>query len=341
MAQKTDFPLNPYIWSEPIVNERLFINRTWELSKIDGFLERLLAHDKTLLSLFLIGPRKRGKTTLLQTTMRRLAEKGIPYAYVTLTRDHAFLSPYELVGDVFLKQTMIQFGIWKRYLYKIWDTLRRVKKAGGGFSGSGGEIEVEAKQKLLDDFSPRFRHVAKKIGGKGYPVVIFLDEIQYYQDNQPQSVPILLSFLRTLIEVERSFIFVMAGTSDFINSEPIASNFQRLPVGPYDQDEDAEEAVEKPLEVYNEVNGTKIKFDSVSKKVIIESVKSVTDEVDKSDGYNPFLINYLCHHAFDDCIKKKKKTVVLTRENALHAASNLQIEEYRIALIKKLSESMP
>lgn len=289
---------NPYDFSNPVLDEELFIGRTNELKEIDYYLENA-KKSKRPINIAILGPRASGKTSLLNITEIKAKKKD--FCTVRIDLDE---------GDA-----KTQLG----FFFKIFDgifTSVCEKNVFGGLKGETYDTYLDMvnayeipKDKLFCPFLFPLQY-AKAMNKRNYnvslsdnsfkrdldlihktiscPVIILFDE-----GNVLVKSRILLEKIRNIFMNIPGYMLVFTGTSDLfpVMNEifsPIVRQFKKINVGEFDDYEECEDCIEKPLEKAG------LNLHQVSNLIPEKSKKEIID----LSGKRPYEIQLISHFLF-------------------------------------------
>ena len=289
---------NPYDFSNPVLDEELFIGRTNELKEIDYYLENA-KKSKRPINIAILGPRASGKTSLLNITEIKAKKKD--FCTVRIDLDE---------GDA-----KTQLG----FFFKIFDGIFTSVCEKNAFRGLKGETYdtyldmVNAyeipKDKLFCPFLFPLQY-AKAMNKRNYnvslsdnsfkrdldlihktiscPVIILFDEGNILAKSR-----ILLEKIRNIFMNIPGYMLVFTGTSDLfpVMNEifsPIVRQFKKINVGEFSNYEECEDCIEKPL-----VNAG-LNLRQISNLIPQESKKEIID----LSGKRPYEIQLISHFLF-------------------------------------------
>jgi len=289
---------NPYDFSNPVLDEELFIGRTNELKEIDYYLENA-KKSKRPINIAILGPRASGKTSLLNITEIKAKKKD--FCTVRIDLDE---------GDA-----KTQLG----FFFKIFDgifTSVCAKNVFGGLKGETYDTYLDMvnaykipKDKLFCPFLFPLQY-AKAINKKNYnvslsdnsfkrdldlihktiscPVIILFDEGNILAKSR-----ILLEKIRNIFMNIPGYMLVFTGTSDLfpVMNEifsPIVRQFKKINVGEFNDYEECEDCIEKPLEKAG------LNLHQVSNLIPEKSKKEIID----LSGKRPYEIQLISHFLF-------------------------------------------
>lgn len=289
---------NPYDFSNPVLDEELFIGRTNELKEIDYYLENA-KKSKRPINIAILGPRASGKTSLLNITEIKAKKKG--FCTVRIDLDE---------GDA-----KTQLG----FFFKIFDgifTSVCEKNVFGGLKGETYDTYLDMvnayeipKDKLFCPFLFPLQY-AKAMNKRNYnvslsdnsfkrdldliyktiscPVIILFDEGNILAKSR-----ILLEKIRNIFMNIPGYMLVFTGTSDLfpVMNEifsPIVRQFKKINVGEFNDYEECEDCIEKPLEKAG------LNLYQISNLIPEKSKKEIID----LSGKRPYEIQLISHFLF-------------------------------------------
>lgn len=289
---------NPYDFSNPVLDEELFIGRTNELKEIDYYLENA-KKSKRPINIAILGPRASGKTSLLNITEIKAKKKD--FCTIRIDLDE---------GDA-----KTQLG----FFFKLFDGILSSVCEKGAFGGLKGETYdayldmVNAyeipKDKLFCPFLFPLQY-AKAMNKRNYnvslsdnsfkrdldlihktiscPMIILFDEGNILAKSR-----ILLEKIRNIFMNIPGYMLVFTGTSDLfpVMNEifsPIVRQFKKINVGEFDDNEECENCIEKPLEKAG------LNLYQIYNLIPEESKKEIID----LSGKRPYEIQLISHFLF-------------------------------------------
>jgi tetratricopeptide (TPR) repeat protein len=293
---------NPYDFSNPVLDEELFIGRTNELKEIDYYLENA-KKSKRPINIAILGPRASGKTSLLNIT--EIKAKNKDFCTVRIDLDE---------GDA-----KTQLGFFFKLFDGVFTSVCEKKNAFGGLKGETYDTYLDMvnayeipKDKFFCPFLFPLQY-AKAMNKRNYnvslsdnsfkrdldlihktiscPVIILFDEGNILAKSR-----ILLEKIRNIFMNIPGYMLVFTGTSDLfpVMNEvfsPIVRQFKKINVGEFNDDNDDEEGkncIEKPLEKAG------LNLYQISNLIPEESKKEIID----LSGRRPYEIQLISHFLF-------------------------------------------
>lgn len=289
---------NPYDFSNPVLDEELFIGRKNELKEIDYYLENA-KKSKRPINIAILGPRASGKTSLLNITEIKAKKKD--FCTIRIDLDE---------GDA-----KTQLG----FFFKIFDgifTSVCEKNVFGGLKGETYDTYLDMvnayeipKDKLFCPFLFPLQY-AKAMNKRNYnvslsdnsfkrdldlihkkiscPVIILFDEGNILAKSR-----ILLEKIRNIFMNIPGYMLVFTGTSDLfpVMNEifsPIVRQFKKINVGEFNDYEECEDCIVKPLEKAG------LNLYQISNLIPEKSKKEIID----LSGKRPYEIQLISHFLF-------------------------------------------
>jgi len=298
--------VNPYDYINPIKTERYFADRKNELKEIEYILN--LAKGRKYFNIAILGERRVGKTSLLNIIKKNAVKRNLIVASFKLDEESANML------DVFkqMEEKIIIEGA-KKGFYREWDKvflrvvegIKTVTEITASISGIPLQLpnlyKAKKSQKDFDvsytilenDFKKLWDHVSMKVDA----IIIIIDEAQLLAREKA-----LLQRIRNLFEDLDGYILILSGTPLMLQDlsevfSPIERFFVKLPLGAFKNEEDAKEAILKPI-----------------KDVDIEFDKDSIEEIVRVSGRYPYEINLLGHFAFKVSSEREWEKIKLTPE---------------------------
>jgi tetratricopeptide (TPR) repeat protein len=363
MPEQTDYSrlLNPYDFANPVSSQQLFCGREGELKEIRYYLDQATLTSKPM-NLALLGSRAAGKTSLLNMIEIEARSRGFCVARVDLnendaTSEMAFF--YKLFGDVFSAacsferrdqdgnvsypfegdtgrtyETYVDMTIaYEIPADKTFCPFRfpiRYARAMSSGSPEGRISDNELKHDLLV--------ISRELGRN---VVILFDECNVLAGRR-----VLLQMLRNLFMNLPGFMLVFTGTPELFNDtmdevfSPIARQFKRIEVGPFQQQADTRDCVERPLKSIGITNLQEIFEEDTYRE--LEQMKDMA--LHGLTGGRPYEIQLLCHFMFKRMqlgrTSKMEISVEVLDDVLAELEKGRQIQEWPIILkIRSFSEA--
>lgn len=213
-------PENPFIFGE-IIEEPNFVDRTSELSQ----LVRDLADGQKV---FLLSPRRFGKSSLVSLAMLKLRKRHIRTVSLTVSS----YSSYTQFLEKFAEKVLRAAGPWDRV--KDWVTrFGRSVKPDINYNMSSGEVSVSFGRDPAFDPVPIAPDVFAMPGeltrNGGFRMAICLDEFQQISEFDSGSVE---NALRNQVQEQREVGYVFAGSQPSLMKEMLSSRRPFHKAGP-------------------------------------------------------------------------------------------------------------
>ena len=213
-------PENPFVFGE-IVEEPYFVDRTTELQQ----LVRDLADGQKV---FLLSPRRFGKSSLVAMTMLKLRKRQIHTVSLTVSSYASYAQFLEKFAEKILRAA----GPWERV--KDWVTrFGRSVKPDINYNMSTGEVSVSLGRGAAFDPTPIAPDVFAMPGelarNAGFRMAICLDEFQQISEFNGGSVE---NALRNQVQEQREVGYVFAGSQPSLMKEMLSSRRPFHKAGP-------------------------------------------------------------------------------------------------------------
>ncbi|MFZ0301500.1 MAG: ATP-binding protein [Terracidiphilus sp.] len=213
-------PENPFVFGE-IVDDTNFVNRTEELRQ----LVRDLADGQKI---FLLSPRRFGKSSLVSVAMPRLKKRHIRTVSLTVSS----YSSYTQFLEKFAEKVLRAAGPWNRV--KDWVTrFGRQVKPELNYNMNTGEVSVSLGRGEAFDPAPIAPDVFALPGeltkNAGFRMAICLDEFQQISQFNGGSVE---NALRNQVQEQREVGYVFAGSQPSLMREMLSSQRPFNKAGP-------------------------------------------------------------------------------------------------------------
>jgi hypothetical protein len=213
-------PENPFVFGE-IVDDANFVNRTEELNQ----LVRDLADGQKI---FLLSPRRFGKSSLVAVALLRLQKRHIRTVNLTVSS----YSSYAQFLEKFAEKVIRAAGPWDRV--KDWITrFARQVKPEVNYNMNTGEVSVSLARSSTYDPSPIAPDVFALPGelarNAGFRMAICLDEFQQISHFNGGSVE---NALRNQVQKQREVGYVFSGSQPSLMQEMLSSRRPFHKAGP-------------------------------------------------------------------------------------------------------------
>lgn len=302
---------NPYDFSNPVLDEQLFIGREKELEDIRYYLDHAKKTGRAI-NIALLGPRASGKTSLLNMTEKEAKKREL--ITVRLNLDEGVVEN-EL-----------------RFFFKIFDAVFSAACGKGAYCGKDGETSNRYLEMICTFTVPQDKTfcplnfpiryaMAMRQNNERMPVpdTMFTDDLQAIYNEV--KVPFVLLFdecnvlsdKRILLEKTRNifmnlngFMLVFAGTPELFPTmdevfSPIIRQFKKINIGSFSKVEDSWKCVTRPLE--------SIGIDPSN--IIHPETNSNREEIHQIAGGKPYEIQLICHIMFRRVAMKQAKEMRL------------------------------
>ncbi|MFH1260008.1 MAG: ATP-binding protein [Elusimicrobiota bacterium] len=276
--------MNPFLYGE-FVKGSAFINREKEIKD----LERDLSDSQKI---FLISPRRYGKTSLVLRVKHDLEQKGIKVAYIDLFKCSSVERLAAALAKELSKFESVTFEKVFKFIKDIISALRPIISI-----DKEGEVsvQIDAKPKeqetfnILEDLLNYAQRYAEKHHAR---VVILLDEFQEVLKFSDQKIE---KFLRAIVQAQDKVGYVFCGSKKEI-IEGMVMNKSRAfyGIGPVIS-----------LDKINTVAWEKYLSNTFSKHGFKYDDKIPGLIVQKAHGI-PYYIQYLAHELYDNYFHTKK-----------------------------------
>ncbi|HEX4008072.1 MAG TPA: hypothetical protein VHX60_18000 [Acidobacteriaceae bacterium] len=214
-------PENPFIFGE-IVDEPYFVDRTTELAQ----LVRDLADGQKV---FLLSPRRFGKSSLVALALLKLRKRHIRTVSITVSS----YASYAQFLEKFAEKVLRAAGPWNRV--KDWVTrFGRSVKPDINYNMSTGEVSVSLGRGAAFDPLPIapeiFAMPGELTANAGFRMAICLDEFQQISGFDSGTVE---NVLRNQVQEQREVGYVFAGSQPSLMKEMLSSNRPFHKAGPH------------------------------------------------------------------------------------------------------------
>lgn len=272
---------NPFVYGEIVVGEN-FIDRKNELKS----LRRDLRDGEIV---FLISPRRYGKTSLIFNLFGQLREEGIITAYIDLYRCaslNQFISQY-LTHILQESETGIEKMV--RFLKELSLSIRPKFsiETDGSVSVQPG-ISLKDSERSLEEILDIPGKISEK---KNKKVVVALDEFQEIRNFNGKRIE---KIMRSVIQQHRNTGYIFAGSKKSVIEDMINNK---------------ERAFYKSGKVMNLGEIDRKVFQSYVERRFSETGYSIKEnainEIFKVTGNSPYYVQYLCHEIWDSMISKR------------------------------------
>jgi len=211
---------NPFVFGE-IVDENNFVNRTRESEQ----LVRDLSDGQKV---FLLSPRRFGKSSLVSLAMLRLKKRHIHTVSLTVSS----YSSYAQFLEKFAEKVLRAAGPWDRV--KNWVTkFARMVKPEVSYDMITGEVSVSLSRGAVDNPEPIAPEIFALPGeltkNAGFRMAICLDEFQQVSQFDGGSVE---NALRNQVQQQRAVGYVFSGSQPSIMQEMLSSRRPFHKAGP-------------------------------------------------------------------------------------------------------------
>ncbi|HZG51408.1 MAG TPA: tetratricopeptide repeat protein [Pyrinomonadaceae bacterium] len=315
MTEWTDFSrlLNPYDFANPVSSQELFCGRERELKDIRYYLDQAKLTSRPM-NLALLGARAAGKTSLLNMIELEAKERGFCVARIDLNENDAASELaffFKLFDGVFSAacsfersgesgQPEFPFGGMHGKTYdtyvdmtvsldlpedKTWCPfrfpIRYAKAMSKGVDSKVSDREVKNDLTVISD--------ELKCN-----VAILFDECNVLADHR-----VLLQMLRNIFMNLPGFMLVFTGTPDLFPVmdevfSPIARQFKKIEVGPFQKQGETRDCISKPLESIGLTNLREMFEQDTYRE--LEQMQDMT--LHGLTGGRPYEIQLLCHFMF-------------------------------------------
>lgn len=304
---------NPYDFANPINDPNLFVGRKREIEEIDYYLDHAGRIPRPI-NLALIGSRASGKTSMLNMIEVKAEERSFCTVRVNLDE-----------GDAV---TQLPF------FYKIFDSILTQACSLGAYEGLAGKTydvycDIVSTYDVPEDktfcpftFPIRYaKAMSKGKTGIALPDTNFRRDVSAIQEELQRPIVILfdecdvlsqsrvhLQKLRNIFMNIPGFMLVMTGTPKLfplINDvfSPIIRQFKKIDIGPFVDEDETADCIEKPLERIGIIHPAQI-FD---RETFFE-----VSEIHDLTGGRPYEIQLLCHFLFRRVQEGRAKRMKLT-----------------------------
>jgi hypothetical protein len=213
-------PPNPFVFGE-IIDDDNFVNRTQELSR----LVRDLSDGQKV---FLLSPRRFGKSSLVSVAMLKLRKRHIRTVGLTVSS----YSSYAQFLEKFAEKVLHAAGPWDRVKHWVTKFARTVKPE-VNYDMVTGEVSVSLSRGVGYDPAPIAPEVFALPGeltkNGGFRMAICLDEFQQVSHFNGGSVE---NALRNQVQEQREVGYVFAGSQPSLMQEMLSSRRPFHKAGP-------------------------------------------------------------------------------------------------------------
>ena len=296
---------NQFYYAGAVTAKEQFFDRKEELADALVVCEQILNGGTG--GILVLGGRGTGKTSFLYELERRLIERKIAAAKISLDLSMVKegdeprffklilddLTDAAETADMITRRTATQL---KQILQGLIKDLSSVEFSAFGMAvaarAAQGEHVGELPYAILRNGLKDFYNVLKPRENKKTGAILMLDE----GDNLTQN-KVLLQVLRNVFQELRSMGLVIAGTSRLLSGvsevfSPIPRFFRKIDLGPFPSDDDVVVAITKPVE--------RAKVELLSRGIHLDVVMhEFIDQVIELSGRSPFDFNVLSYFAYD------------------------------------------
>jgi uncharacterized protein len=273
---------NPFRYGGPVTGKG-FIDRIAELEQLD---RDMVSAQK----IFLIAPRRYGKTSLLFALRERLEKKGVSVAFVDLYRSATMAELLSLLAASVLSTAERKLERVLRLASDIIPRLRPHIQVGKNGTPSLS-IEVSPRERDLAMDAEDIFDLPERISGKsGKPFVVIMDEFQELNRFGGQSWE---KKLRAVIQHHQNTGYVFSGSREHVLKSMVEDRKRAFYgmgraqfLGPLPRADFAQF----------------IKYSFKSCQISVES-RIVDEIIGTCDDY-PYNVQYLCHVLWDSCRDK-------------------------------------
>ena len=275
---------NPFVYGETVRGQN-FANRIEELK----MLERDLIDGQIV---FLISPRRQGKTSLILNLSQRLKAKGIITAYVDLYRCASMAQFLNQYLNRLLRASETKFEKIARFINELLPSIRpKINIAPNG--SVNAELNISPIEKDLTKITEEIIDLPQRIAKqKKKKVFVAFDEFQEIRNFNGEAVE---KIIRSVIQHHREVGYLFAGSkrhiiNDMIHREDRAF-YKAGKVMPLDK---IERSVFTQF-IQKKFTATGFKIGSG----VIEEIFNITDDC-------PYYVQYLCHELWDNFSASRK-----------------------------------
>jgi tetratricopeptide (TPR) repeat protein len=321
---------NPYDFANPINDPQLFAGRADEMREIEYYLDHASKAERPI-NLAILGERASGKTSVLNMVHVRAEARGMMVVRVDLDEADARteLAFFLKVFDSLLTTTC-SLGAYGGVAGKTYDCYRdmvdayeipsekewcpfifpiQVAKA----LASGNTATSVSDTSLKRDIANIREEVQR-------PIALLFDECDVLANSR-----IHLEKLRNVFMNTPGFMLVITGTPQLFPVmddvfSPIIRQFKKIDIGPFEEEDDTESCVRRPLE--------KVGIHDASELIDFDTAMDI-HEIHRVAGGRPYEIQLICHFMFRHLQEGRAKRMELTLEvldsvlEELHAARDI------------------
>ncbi len=305
---------NPYDFANPVNEQDLFIGRTTEMDEIKYYLDHASKASRAI-NLAIMGARASGKTSILNMIQIEAEKRGFCVVRVDLDEADAEtqLAFFYKIFDSILTTAADLFDAYSGLTGKTYDIYLNIVNA----------YEVPNDKTFCPFVFPIQYAKAMNKGNIGAALsdTVFKRDIKSIQKELDRPIAVLfdecdvltrsrvhLEKLRNIFMNTPGFMLVFTGTPalfplmDDIFS-PIVRQFKKINVGPFDEEDETEDCIRKPLE--------KIGISDPSEIFDFETYRDVC-EIHELTGGRPYEIQLICHFLFRRIQEGRAKRMELT-----------------------------
>lgn len=302
---------NPYDFGSPISDKENFADRTEELEKIEEYLDLSAGNNPSYYHLAFTGSRAAGKTSLVNLTKQLADDRGFLPVKVPLNEDlvrsdvEFFTRLIDEIMTVGVEKGMYD-GVGSkthRKFRQVIDTLDLEVQFDLPFSFGSAYIGAQTNEGssritqrvLINDFEEL--HNEAKDNGMS-TIVILLDECDLLSTNKA-----LLQKIRNIFTEMDGYILVLSGTEKMFPDlsdtfSPLPRSFVTINVENFDNREDTQECIQKPLPEEEK--------DLINPQTI--------DDIHRITGGSPYEINLISHHMYRRFKKEEDDEISLSKQ---------------------------
>ena len=291
---------NPFIYGEEVIGES-FIDRKKE---IETFVRDIESNER----IFLISPRRYGKTSLIVNLFLALKKKGLLTARIDLYKATSLQSFANLYASSVINAIESKPEKLVRIIQEFLPALRpTITMSPSGKTELG--LDLRPREKNLELLLDKLYNLPESIADKRKKhIVVAFDEFQEIRNLDGKNIE---KALRSSIQQHHSVSYIFAGSKKTILYD-MASN----PSSPF-------------YKMGKIVHLNKISKEDFEKFIVKEFAKRKTflfdDAIEKIISLTenvPYNVQFLCHQLWDKCYEKKKITVQDVDETISDILSN-------------------
>ena len=275
---------NPFRYGEVVTGED-FADRETELENITRSL-------KAGQTIFLISPRRYGKTSLIMNALDKLQKEGFYTAYIDLFKVSSFKSLLELYTEVVSRAAETKIERFNRLVREFFPNIRpKVVISSDGSPSIEIDYEVKEKSagKLFDEVYEAPQRIAKK---RNKSFIVVFDEFQEIANFNGE---VIEKGMRACFQHHNLVSYLFAGSRRHIISDMVTNKRRAfynmgkvMPLGKI------------PVEEFKSFLEDKFSRTGFSlEEGVLDEILAVTENY-------PYNVQFLCHELWNNCLGKRK-----------------------------------